>query len=536
MRRRPEPLELDFAELEAILGRSALEAPDLHKLKAALETLAWITHELERKRASLARLRALLFGAKTEKTSAVIAASGAHEPAPAEPPNDEAPAPKRRKGHGRNRASDYASAHTVVVAHEALHPTDPCPHCATGKLYPLAQPRRLVRVRGQPPLHATVYALERLRCHLCGELFHAKAPEGVGEHKYDETAASMVALLKYGTGVPFNRLQRLHGQLAIPLPATTQWDIVHRAAQPLAPAYAELVRQAAQGDVVHNDDTTMKVLSLMTARGEPAPERTGIFTSGIIATVEGRRIALFFTGRHHAGENLTALLAQRAHELAPPIQMCDGLARNVPHALATLLANCLAHGRRYFVDVASSFPQPCRYVLELLGTVYRNDALAGKLNLSPNERLGFHQQHSAAPMAELHHWLIAQTEQRLVEPNSGLGQAIAYMLARWDALTLFLRHPGAPLDNNICERALKKAILHRKNALFYKTENGARVGDLYMSLTYTAELAGASPFDYLTELQRYPSEVQAAPAAWMPWNYRDTLADPTQAAPARAPP
>jgi transposase len=536
MTRRPKPLELDFAELEAILGRCALESCDLDKLRAALETLAWITAELERKRASIARLRALLFGAKTEKTSNVLAASAAHDPAPAEPINDEAPAPKRRKGHGRNRASDYAGAHTVVVAHEALRPADPCPHCATGKLYPLAQPRRLVRVRGQPPLHATVYELERLRCHLCGELFHAKAPEGVGEHKYDESAASMVGLLKYGTGVPFNRLQRLHGQLAIPLPATTQWDIVHRAAQPLAPAYAELVRQAAQGELLHNDDTTMKVLSLMSARAEPAPERTGIFTSGIVATAEGRRIALFFTGRHHAGENLTALLAQRARELAPPIQMCDGLARNLPQALATVLANCLAHGRRYFVDVATSFPEQSRYVLETLREVYRNDALARKLNLSPHRRLELHQQRSAAPMAELHHWLIEQTEQRLVEPNCGLGQAIAYLLARWDALTLFLRHPGAPLDNNVCERALKKAILHRKNALFYKTENGARVGDLYMSLIYTAELAEASPFDYLTELQRHASEVQATPAAWMPWNYRDTLAAATPAAPARAPP
>jgi transposase len=111
-----------------------------------------------------------------------------------------------------------------------------------------------------------------------------------------------------------------------------------------------------------------------------------------------------------------------------------------------------------------------------------------------------------------------------VEPNSGLGAAITYLLKHWTRLTLFLRQAGAPLDNNVCERALKKAILHRKNSLFYKTQNGADVGDLFMSLIHTCELNGANPFDYLTELPRHAEELTRNPAAWMPWNYRDTLA------------
>jgi len=100
-------------------------------------------------------------------------------------------------------------------------------------------------------------------------------------------------------------------------------------------------------------------------------------------------------------------------------------------------------------------------------------------------------------------WCNRQFEERLVEPNSGLGEAIAYLLKHWDKLTLFLRKAGAPLDNNICERALKRAILHRKNALFYKTCNGAHVGDIFMSLIHTCQFCGADPFDYLTELQRH---------------------------------
>jgi hypothetical protein len=126
-------------------------------------------------------------------------------------------------------------------------------------------------------------------------------------------------------------------------------------------------------------------------------------------------------------------------------------------------------------------------------------------------------------MKKLQIWLEAQLADKKVEPNSGLGKAIQYMLRHWERLTLFLREPGGPPDNNLCERALKKVVLHRKNSLFYKTANGAEVGDLYMSLIYTCELNGANPFDYLTELQRHATEVTKHPAEWMPWNYRATL-------------
>ncbi len=127
-------------------------------------------------------------------------------------------------------------------------------------------------------------------------------------------------------------------------------------------------------------------------------------------------------------------------------------------------------------------------------------------------------------MAELSDWFKRQLEEHLVEPNSGLGKAIKYCRKHWEKLTLFLRVPGAPLDNNICERALKKAIIHRKNSYFYKTRDGARVGDLFMSLIYTAERNDASPFAYLTALQENKEAVAASPADWMPWNYTATLA------------
>ena len=385
----------------------------------------------------------------------------------------------------------------------------------------------LVRFVGRPPLEATVFEKERLRCNACQQIFIAEepGPEGAptAEARYDVTAVAMIALLKYGTGVPFKRLERLQGQLGMPLAAATQWELVAAAAQLLRVVAVELIRQAAQGSVMHNDDTSMRILRLVR---EPGDKRTGIFTSGIISMVGGWRIALYFTGTKHAGENIAEVLKQRARQLPAPIQMSDALSRNTPkvEGVKPLQANCLAHGRRQFVDVVENFPEECRFVLGTLRGVYHNDTLAREQQLSPEGRLRFHQQHSRPLMDELHEWMETQFEEHKTEPNSGLGKAISYLLNHWPKLTLFLEQPGAPLDNNIVERALKKAILNRKNALFYKTMNGAGVGDLFMSLIHTCELNGVNPFHYLTELLRHAEGLKQRPSEWMPWNYRDTLA------------
>jgi transposase len=276
--------------------------------------------------------------------------------------------------------------------------------------------------------------------------------------------------------------------------------------------------------------TTTKVLQLTRAQRAAAlaedvkEERTGIFTSGIVATDAGQQIALFFTAVRHAGENLSAVLARRATDLAAPIQMCDGLSRNVPSDFDTLLASCLAHARRKHVELAESFPEQVRFVLETLREVYITEARARNEGLTPEQRLLLHQQESAPRMAALTQWMQAQFDQRIIEPNSTLGAAILYMQKRWSQLTLFLRVPGAPLDNNISERALKKVILHRKNALFYRTLAGAHVGDVFMSLIHTAELNHIAPFEYLVALQRHATAVAANPVDWMPWNYQATLA------------
>ena len=498
--KRPR-MNVNLEELDQIIDRGTqapLSESESQKLKNALHALAGM----------LPKPRT------TEKTKNVL-----EQPETPAPENDSEPV----KGHGRNGASSYTGAKKVAVPHPTLHSGDACPGCEKGKVYPQKEPRTLVRIVGQAPLAATVYELDRLRCNLCGEVFTAEEPEGVGPEKYDETTAAMIALLKYGSGMPFYRLEKLEHLLGIPLPASTQWEIVEEAAEVIKAARDELIRQAAQGEVLHNDDTSMRVLHL--AR-EPSDERTGVFTSGIVSTKQGQRIALYFTGRQHAGENLRDVLHYRVANLGAPLQMCDALSRNTPKlhdGVEILLAHCLAHGRRQFVEVAPNFPERCRYVLEMLGSVYRYDADARASRLSPLERLQFHQQHSGPVMQQLHLWLAAQFALKQVEPNSSLGKAITYLLRHWKGLTAFLREAGAPLDNNLCERALKRAVLHRKNALFYRTLHGAEAGDLFMSLIHSCELAGANPLDYLAELQKHPSELASNPSAWMPWNYRENI-------------
>ena len=366
-KQRPR-VEVAMKDLEAILehAKAALSEEEFATLKGAMETLEYLTRELEKKSVSIQRLRPMLFGAATETTARVIqkilervgkapaadtgVAAGGTQALPGEKP----------KGHGRNGADAYRGAKRIRVPLETLQAGDACPSCVKGRVYASCEPGLIVRLTGQAPIGGAVYELEKLRCSLCGEVFSAEAPEGVGQEKYDAESAAMIGLLKYGAGLPFHRLERLQENLEIPLPAATQWEIVAQTAGVLAPALSQMIRLAAQGDILHNDDTTMKVFSLGTAATEPASVasaaqtaegrtdpgeasgRTGVFTSGIVSKAANYQVALFFTGHKHAGENLLDLLRQRSSELGPPIQMCDVLSRNMPDMRIRLPVLCPA--------------------------------------------------------------------------------------------------------------------------------------------------------------------------------------------------
>ena len=452
MKLDPETIDIGMEELEALVDgarHQTLNADAHRKLRGAVETLGAMARLLASQDATLRQLRQMLLKpATTEKTRVVLERAGV------KPESDKPTQPKKkRKGHGRNPARAFEGAEKVKVGHPRLKPGDQCPECLKGKVYRLKEPAVRVRIVGQAPVQAAVYELERLRCNLCQEVYAAPPPAGMGEDKRDETAASMVAVLKYGSGVPFYRLEGLQANLGVPLPRSTQWDLVAHAAKRLVLVYEELIRQAAQGEVLYNDDTAVRILAL---QRETAADRTGMFTTGIVAIAEGRRIALFFSGDKHAGENLADVLKRRAAALPPPIQMCDALSRNAPKVpgIEPLMGNCLAHLRRNFVEVAPHFTPECRYVLEALGEVYGNDETAREQAMTPDERLAYHQARSGPRMEQLRQWGERQLDEHKVEPNSGLGKAIRYLLKHWEKLTLFLRQPGAPLDSNLVVRGL----------------------------------------------------------------------------------
>jgi len=514
-------VELTTEEMERLIQRidtEALRDEDLPTIKAIIKSYVLVTQALQEKKASIKKLLRMIFGSRTEKATTVLAEIASSGRTPIDKGGKGIG--KKLRGHGRNGASEYTGADKITVTHSTMKTGDMCPGCERGKVYPSMKPGVFVRITGGAPLQSKVWQTEKLRCNLCGEVFTAPLPDEAGTGKYDETAGAMVPLLRYGSGLPFNRVEQLQESMGSPLPASTQWEIAERVADTVYPVYEELTRQAAQGHTIYNDDTTMKILSLI----KNDDSRTGIFTTGMLSVVDDKKIVLFRTGRNHAGENMADLLGQRDPQTAPPIQMCDALSRNTTGEFETIVANCLAHARRNFVDVAGNFPEECSYVIETLAGVYKNDNTANEEKMTPLMRLQHHQSHSGPLMKQLREWMAEQMDGRKVEPNSGLGKAISYMLKHWEPLTLFLRVEGAPLDNNLCEQALKRAILHRKNSLFYKTLRGAQVGDIFMSLIHTCKLARANPFDYLVALQKHAREVLKTPHGWLPWNYKDTLA------------
>lgn len=495
----------------------------------ALSTLMLLFEKLSTLQMTIKQLRKM-FHIKTEKARNIIPSSDIADIDDTTSTSEKKKRKKRKSG--RRKASDYKGAKIVFIPHDALRTGERCPDCNRGNLYDITGPG-FVHIVGQAPLQATLYKWQKLRCSGCGTIHKTSSlpKESSSEtslskrEKYDATAKAMIALLKYGSGFPFYRLNMLQTDLGIPLPPSTQWDLMQDLAMDVIPAYQAIYTMAAQADLIYNDDTFARILKMPLhneSKGEKR-ERTGLFTTGIVSLVEGYRITLYCTGRKHAGENIQDLLFFRLEGRAPPIQMCDAAARNVPKITNTHLANCLIHGRRKFVELIDTFPDPCSYVIQILGKVFHHESITRKEKLSAGERLVYHQEKSAPLMKNLKQWMNKQFKERLVEPNSSLGKAFNYMLNHWEKLTLFLHMSGVPIDSNIVERALKRVILHRKNAYFYVSEGGALVGDMFMSLIETCKSNGINPFDYLTTLQRYHHKVKQNPDRWLPWNYQEQI-------------
>ena len=504
----------DCATLIAKLQKQELGPDDTNQVIQWLELAQELVLKLQEKDVTIRRLRQWITGERSEKRKPSSTSKG------------ESPCRAKRKGHGRLGVMDYSVAPTVLVDCAQHKPGDRCCAECDGTLKEVTTPSVRIQVTGNPPLQAKKLAYQRLRCNKCLRSVTAK-PETF--EKYDAKAKATLALLKYESALPFYRLEQLQSKLGIPLPNSTQWTLMETLADDVYPIYQTLIKQAASAELFHVDDTGVRILSLIKEnKSLPKQARSGQHTTGLIAQVHDQLIYLYFHGQKHAGENMAEILEQRPAHLKAPIQMSDALAANTSHDFATIVARCLTHARRYFVEIEDLFPYECKHVIQAIGKIYKHDRKAKEM--TPEERLAYHQEWSKPIMSDLKTWLKTQFDERLVEPNSVLGKAFRYMLKHWEGLTEFLRRPGIPLDNNIVERALKTSVLQRKNALFFRTEFGALVGSILTSLIKTCTEAGENPLDYLVALQEHKKNVRQHPDQWLPWNFRKTCSHVTKQA------
>jgi transposase len=525
MVKKPEDhLTLNAADGEALIARvhrSNLPRADAERVEWVIRMYFYVVFALQEAKFSAKRLRSLLFGKRPapalEASSAAgpAASDGPHAAAVREADADGAgatghqappgtsqrseraqPTGGHRPGTGCLGADAYAGATRVECRHEELAVGQRCPVCGQGTLYALPA-GVAVRIDGHALLSAMRYELEKLRCSACGAIFTAGLPGGVGEEKYSAQARAVLAVSRYYLGVPGYRLQGYQAMLGVPVPDATQWEQIEVVGDCAYKVFGQMEREAAQGELIFQDDTAARILSLIKenrdlvaaaqAQGVSTPnERTGMHTTALVVKVGEHTAILYDSSRRHAGENLQGLLDKRQAGLAKPLVMSDALSSNeVADESMLMRCHCLAHGRRKFSDLEAVFPHECQVVLAVIRQVFDHEEQARAEQLGPEGRLAYHQAQSQPLMDELKRWLDTQIDDHLVEPNSALGKAIGYMQRHWGTLTRFLAVPGAPLDNNLAERALKLFIRQRNNALFYKSTHSADIASVLTSLIAT---------------------------------------------------
>jgi len=556
---------------EALIARvhqSNLGAEDASVVEWVIRMYFWMAFALQEAKLSVQRLRDVFFGRgrKAQTSPAPEASStsseawgegaGGGEVAPVaeaassfeaggceaggrELEGEASPKPKggHRPGTGRLGAEAYVGAERTECRHENLAVGQRCPVCGQGTLYALP-PGVEIRIDGHALLSAMRYALQKLRCSACGQTFTAPLPSQAGEEKYSARARAVLVVSRYYLGLPLYRVEAYQAMLGVPVPDATQWDQIEQVGDCAYVVFEQMEQVAAQGELIFQDDTAVRIISLMQentalvsaaqAQGLSAPkERTGMHTTALVVKVGEHTAILYDSSRRHAGENLQGLLDKREAGLDKPLAMSDALSSNkVANEAAVIRCHCLAHGRRKFSDLEEVFPHECQVVLEVIGQIFDHDEQARQEQLSSEARLAYHQAQSQPLMEALQKWLAKQMDDHLVEPNSALGKAMVYMQSHWEPLTRFLYIKGAPLDNNLVERALKLFIRQRKNSLFYKSTHSAYIASVLTSLIATCLYAGVNAVEYLVALQEHRGEVFADPGAWLPWAYASSRASP----------
>ena len=437
------------------------------------------------------------------------------------------PQPKKRKGHGRLHSDAYRGAVVLEIEHPQLKRGGPCPeeYC-DGRLYEMSDPGVMIQVTGSPIAQATHYQLQKLRCSICEIIFTAPLPDGVENVKYTVSLIVMLMIHKYFMSVPLYRQETLSNYLGVPLPSSTQWELMAKQKDVLKALYHAFELDAAQGKGIAIDDTTARILEQIAKnkKAQKKSEKASCYTTGIVSAHDDHMSYVFVTDNQTAGKSAAPFLRLRNPKLPEPYVMCDALTANIPENISKdlyILCYCLVHARRQFYELPDGYDDLAEKVMGMIGKIYDNEYQTK--GMTSANRLAYHQEHSTPVMAELQRYLLAQAT--AFEPNGVAGKAIQYMLKRWTELTQFLRHGHVPLDNNITERALKLIIQVRKSAMFYKTLNSAMIASYIQTALYSAAQNDVNPYDYMVIILTHKQVVMKNPSAWLPWKYQAALAE-----------
>lgn len=527
--------DIDSQKLDALIQRVseakehnlALTPEDCQLLIDALLTLASMQENLASNNITIHKLKKLVGMVKSsEKLCSSLAQGNAK---------------KSNKKKHNNTDSPVAKTKPTVVHHQQkdLVKGNKCPECDSGKLYKY-EPATLLRIVGQSPFQSEQHVMERLRCNACGLYFTAPLPvdvlrDGGANQKYGYSARSIMGISKFGMGSPYYRQESMQDLLGVPITASSVFDQIEHLSNALYLVFKHLYLLAANAAHYYLDDTTNRILEIKPIikkqrNSNKKKERTGVYTSGLIARLEtGQQITLFETNIGYAGEFIDLILQPRDTSKPPPILMCDGLSSNKPSNIHSKISLCNSHGRRQFYDVMSHFPEEVDYILDRYGVIWHNNSVAIDKKLSDADRLIYHREHSLPIMEEILIWGQSMLQsngqqQAKVEENSGLGKAIRYFIKHYDGLVMFCHVAGAQIDNNKMEAALKLVVRNRKNANFYKTQAGASIGDVIMSMIATCAQSGVNAFEYFNLVQRENQKIIDNPEKYLPWNYQENSA------------
>jgi hypothetical protein len=534
--------KIDPAEIEVLIDRvkqNKLNQREAELIAGLLRTLLYLLGQLQDKTATIRRLQEMIFGRKSEKRKKGESKSPEGQAKPDQSgeadnggarnqtENDagaeasEKKEPKKR-GHGRIPASAYPGAKKVYCRHPELSSGSQCPtpDCQ-GKVYRLFRPHQFIQFTGAPVINATHYSQETLKCKVCDRVYEAPLPEGIKPQKFDESADVGIVIDHYLAATPAYRRSGLQELSGIPLPISTIHERCAAVAETILPIYKEMEKAAANAKILYGDDTWVRIQELKKEnKGKKKGERVGMYTTGIVAErVDSVKIALYLNSRRHTGENVDRLLEKREKDQPKVIRMGDAARVNWSTQQESEDCACLAHARRKFAELEKTHPRSCSHALDEIGKIYEHEAVARQM--SDEDRLAYHEKLSLPILSKLRQWISEEIEDKRVEPNSGLGKAMAYFENQYEMLVQFCRIPGAPIDNNTVERALKAPVMIRKNSYGYKTSNGAGIGGIILSVLITCRLNRKNIWNYLTWVLRNADEVKEDPGSFLPWLYEE---------------